>query len=243
MQRAFLLLCLATPLAIGQTQPNTKLPVVAHRRVPGTYCELAQAGTLQVNDSDVIVHVTESGENLYPSALSRSFGFLEYAPSDLSSDDLENALYAARDAGFQLQVGHAASIQVLPAMQPAKSMPDVACVDLKSARETLESQPVPEQIYNAASKDVTPPEKVSGTEPKYPEKARRRGIQGDVAVSFILKEDGTPSYIFVAESLDPDLDESAIEAVRGWRFKPATREGHPAAAAIMVKVHFELYMR
>jgi TonB family protein len=242
MQRLLILFSLFSLMAVGQTQPNTDLPVVAHRRVPGTYCELAQVGTLHVNDSGVVVHVTESGENLYPSALSHSLGFVEYAASDLSSDDRENAFYAARDAGFQLRVGHPASIQVLPTMQLVNSMPDVSCVDLKSAQKTLESQPVPEQIYNAGSKDVTPPEKTAGDQPTYPRNARRRGLQGDVAISFILKEDGSPTYIFVAESLDPELDESAMDAVRGWRFKPAVKDGRPVAAAISVKVHFGLYM-
>lgn len=243
MRRVPALLLWISWLASGQAQLSSDLPVVAHRRVPETYCELLESGTLHLADSGIVLRIWGSRDDLHPTAFSHSLGFLEYSPDDLSGDDRENTFYAARNAGFQLQVGQPASIQMLPSMQPVKSMVDVPCADLKSAQKTLESQPVPEQIYNSGSKDVTPPEKIAGGQPKYPENARRRGVQGDVAISFILREDGTPTYIFVAESLDSELDESAIEAVRGWRFKPAIKDGHPVAAAITVKVHFGLYMR
>ena len=39
----------------------------------------------------------------------------------------------------------------------------------------------------------------------------------------------------------PDLDESAMEAVRRWRFEPARRHGEPVAEdAVLLPVVFQL---
>jgi protein TonB len=37
------------------------------------------------------------------------------------------------------------------------------------------------------------------------------------------------------------LDEKALDAVRTWRFLPATLDGQPVAAQIAVEVDFRLY--
>jgi TonB family protein len=42
----------------------------------------------------------------------------------------------------------------------------------------------------------------------------------------------------VARSLGFGLDEKAIEAVRQWRFKPATKNGVPVAAPATIEVRF-----
>jgi TonB family protein len=39
------------------------------------------------------------------------------------------------------------------------------------------------------------------------------------------------------------LDEKAIEAVKQYRFNPATFEGHPVPAQINIEVNFRLYRR
>jgi protein TonB len=37
-----------------------------------------------------------------------------------------------------------------------------------------------------------------------------------------------------------DLDESAMEAVRRWRFDPARRDGTPVAVWVLIPVEFKL---
>jgi TonB family protein len=36
-------------------------------------------------------------------------------------------------------------------------------------------------------------------------------------------------------------DEKALEAVKTWRFKPATKDGKPVATQLVVGVDFHLY--
>jgi len=57
----------------------------------------------------------------------------------------------------------------------------------------------------------------------------------------VVGKDGRPYNIRVGQSLGMGLDEQAIEAVRNWRFRPATFNGQPVATQIAVQVDFHLY--
>jgi protein TonB len=111
---------------------------------------------------------------------------------------------------------------------------------LEAARQTLASEPLPELSRDPIA-HKTPPQTVKQILPQYSQRARWDGIQGHVVVTLLLKEDGTPTYIFVARSLDLDLDKNAIDAVRKWQFTPAQIDGHPIPAWINVDVDFHLY--
>ncbi len=60
-------------------------------------------------------------------------------------------------------------------------------------------------------------------------------------LKIVVGDDGTVGSAAVFESFDHDLDAKAIEAVKQWKFEPATRKGVPVAVELMVKVDFRLY--
>jgi protein TonB len=78
--------------------------------------------------------------------------------------------------------------------------------------------------------------------PRYPESARRRGIEGTVLLKMRITAQGRVEDVQVVRSTGyPELDESAIEAVRRWRFEPARRNGAPVAEeAVLLPVMFQL---
>jgi len=225
--------------AIGQT-PSPGLPVIAHRRIPHTYCELLEKGTLFLSDEHPVLELAGSKQILHSSAFSFGLGFVEYDAYGLSGDEIEDIFYAARNAGFQMQTGRPQSALGLPTLEAAKSKPDETCTDLEGARKALDADPVPEHTYNSGTKGITPPRNINETQPSYPVGARSRGIQGDVVLTLIVHDDGQSAHIFVSRSLDPDLDQSAIEAVQRWRFEPALKDGLAVAVVVNVDVHFEL---
>ena len=49
--------------------------------------------------------------------------------------------------------------------------------------------------------------------------------EGTVAVTMIVDETGVPTELAVVESAGPVLDRAVLDAVRGWRFEPATKGG------------------
>ena len=79
--------------------------------------------------------------------------------------------------------------------------------------------------------------------PEYSEEARRAGTQGIVVLHLVVDAQGGPHNVRVIRSLGMGLDEKAIEAVRQYRFNPATYEGHPVPVQINIEVNFRLYRR
>jgi TonB family protein len=74
----------------------------------------------------------------------------------------------------------------------------------------------------------------------YTDDARRRAIEGDVALEIVIKRDGSVGQVRVLQSLGGGLEQKAIEAVRQWRFAPATRHGAPVDVVVEVSVGFKL---
>ena len=77
--------------------------------------------------------------------------------------------------------------------------------------------------------------------PHYPESARRQRVEGTVLLKMRITEQGQVEDVQVERSAGhPELDESAIEAVRRWRFEPARRNGEPVAILVTIPVVFKL---
>ncbi|MBM3985576.1 MAG: energy transducer TonB, partial [Planctomycetes bacterium] len=72
----------------------------------------------------------------------------------------------------------------------------------------------------------------------------RRGLEGLVVVRVRVLADGTAGTAEVGESSGHDsLDQAALEAVAGWRFSPALRDGVPVEQDLEVPVRFRLVGR
>jgi protein TonB len=72
---------------------------------------------------------------------------------------------------------------------------------------------------------VTPPRRVTGTPAPYPALARRVRLTGTVTVSMIVSEHGEPLEPTIEESGGPILDKAVLDAVKGWHFEPARKNG------------------
>jgi len=88
---------------------------------------------------------------------------------------------------------------------------------------------------------MTPPRAILAPDPDYPDAARRAKKQGTVVLRCIVGEDGLVRDAQVKTSLRGDLDASALQAVREWKFEPATKDGKPVAVQVNVEVTFRLY--
>jgi TonB family protein len=88
---------------------------------------------------------------------------------------------------------------------------------------------------------IVPPKILVATDPNYSDEARKKGIEGSVQVAFILGKDGEPHDVIVKRSLGHGLDGEAVNAVKKWRFQPATRDGKPVETKMQVEVSFRLY--
>lgn len=77
--------------------------------------------------------------------------------------------------------------------------------------------------------------------PKYPPESQAAREHGTVILSVEINAAGRPESLKVEKSSGyPRLDRAAVEAVRQWRFKPATREGQAVPARVNIPVLFKL---
>jgi TonB family protein len=86
--------------------------------------------------------------------------------------------------------------------------------------------------------DITAPFVVAKVNPVYTEEARLAKLEGSVLLSLVVGADGKPSDMQVARPLGLGLDESAIENVRAWQFKPGARNGTPVDVVVNEEVFF-----
>ena len=102
---------------------------------------------------------------------------------------------------------------------------------------------------SAAQDSFTPMSLITRANPVYPDECRKRGIEAVVHVGFMVSEQGTVAQILQVRtkfdrSLTRHLDrhrlrrfrhlfeDSALDAVRQFKFEPATRNGKPMASRI-----------
>ena len=85
-----------------------------------------------------------------------------------------------------------------------------------------------------------PPRPTYTPDPTYTEQARQKHKQGTVVLDVIIGADGLPRDVRVTQSLGEGLDEKAIEAVKQWRFAPATYRDKPVPVRIGVQMNFSL---
>jgi TonB family protein len=77
-------------------------------------------------------------------------------------------------------------------------------------------------------------------EPEYSDNARLEKIQGIVRLNIIVGTDGRVHDPIVVKSLEPSLDSHAIDAVKRWKFAPATKDGKPTAIEMTLEVEYRL---
>lgn len=84
------------------------------------------------------------------------------------------------------------------------------------------------------------PRLIHAPPPDYPRDALRAGISGEVVIRIDVGVDGVPASMeIVRSSRNRSLDRAALQAVRKWRFAPATRNGTPIAVSVQQTVSFD----
>ena len=118
-------------------------------------------------------------------------------------------------------------------------------VELRNVRIGVPQSPVErpdglmtfEQVKKAGGRLPTVAREVK---PSYTAEAMRRKVQGIVLLEIVVLPDGSIGGVGVVRSLDPDLDQSAIAAVKAWKFKPGLLNGKAISVLAQVEMTFTL---
>jgi protein TonB len=87
-----------------------------------------------------------------------------------------------------------------------------------------------EQIYTIGG-DVSPPKLIYKVDPKV-------AGTGTVLLELVVSSKGLTRDLRVIESVGKELDRSAMEAVKQWRFEPGRKSDKPVAVRVTVEIRF-----
>jgi TonB family protein len=76
--------------------------------------------------------------------------------------------------------------------------------------------------------------------PVYPAGAKQARLQGTVELNAVVSKEGVPVELQVIRSPGEELSQSALEAVRQWRYRPVLLNGNPVEIVTDVIVNYTL---
>lgn len=81
----------------------------------------------------------------------------------------------------------------------------------------------PDDLLSLASKNFTQPKCLYCPIPPFVIDGQLNPRSGRVILMALITTDGRPTHIRIAFSLSPDRDKQAVQAVKDWKFKPASK--------------------
>jgi TonB family protein len=103
---------------------------------------------------------------------------------------------------------------------------------------TVDTSAAPRKTSAAAR--FTPVEILSKPKPAYTDEARQKEIEGEVLLDMQFSASGEARVLRMVRGLGYGLDENAVAAASGIRFRPATRDGEAVDSAAVVHIVFQL---
>ncbi|NJA04658.1 energy transducer TonB [Methylococcaceae bacterium WWC4] len=123
----------------------------------------------------------------------------------------------------------AAETQPTPVTAPANPSPSVT----QTTSTATQAEPFTEANFRANY--------AHNPKPEYPMIAKSRGWQGKVLLKVQVSAEGLADAVAVEHTSGHEvLDDSAVEAVKQWKFIPAKRGETPVASSVIVPIIFTL---
>ena len=89
-------------------------------------------------------------------------------------------------------------------------------------------------------KNFLPPHLDKKVQPTYPENERMSHHQGTVWLYATVGKDGAIQHLQVISGVSPELNNSAMDAVRKWKYTPYERCGKPVEGDTLISINFSL---
>jgi len=108
------------------------------------------------------------------------------------------------------------------------------------------TNPEATSVFYTVGGDVAAPVPIYRPEPPYTQQAKKDKIQGAVVTEVMVDANGNvvnvkPTAVSLSRNLSDGLDQSAIDTLRNWKFKPGTRKGKPVPVKVTVEVAFRIF--
>ena len=87
--------------------------------------------------------------------------------------------------------------------------------------------------------DVKPAKLLKSVPPVYPEMARNQHLSGNVQIDALIDPDGNVSSMKVLSG-PTLLHQSALNALKQWKYQPAELDGKPTSMHLTVTIQFRV---
>ncbi|NDV62602.1 TonB family protein [Puniceicoccales bacterium CK1056] len=84
---------------------------------------------------------------------------------------------------------------------------------------------------------------LDGNQPTYPEELRFSGEDGVVKIRATIDTEGDVSESSIVSATHDAFGEAALEAVKGWKFSPAMKDGKAVSQTVVIPVLFKLSIK
>ena len=128
---------------------------------------------------------------------------------------------------------------VKPLPKPLVPNPAATSKPIAEENKTPPPEPTPEkQEATEAKSDSHGAIIISQTIPKIPDDLRKEVYSSSAVARFHVAADGSTTVELLTPSQNPRLNRFLLEALKTWRFAPATDNGNPVASTFDIRVHF-----
>ncbi len=164
---------------------------------------------------------------------------------------VDHDYYAFRANDGSLAFVRSADVDLVPpdprrpviVAEPAKALKDLQIADLSGSTtpppSTEGGETEAEPAVRAAAEEE-PAVLSSKADPRYPEAARRAGVEGTVVLDATIDESGTVTDLQVLRGLPLGLSEAAVDAVSRWKYRPARGRNGPVTSHKTIRIVFRL---
>jgi TonB family protein len=99
---------------------------------------------------------------------------------------------------------------------------------------------VAQDLVYRAGPQITEPKALVMPAPKYTQAAMLRRISGNVELEVDVRPDGSVGAVALVKSLWPELDESAAQTAKEWKFTPGLKDGVPVTVRTTITLTFSM---
>jgi TonB family protein len=92
----------------------------------------------------------------------------------------------------------------------------------------------------STDEEIIPPKVIHKVNPVYPEEAREAKLTGQVVCQVVVSTKGAPTELEILSATDEIFVQPTIDAIKQWRFEPATMHGKPVEVWYQLETNFSL---
>lgn len=134
-------------------------------------------------------------------------------------------------------IAHKAEVKLHAPKDSVDLTPSEPFAPLPPFRQTANGEPV----YQSGRDGVSLPSCTYMPNPPYSDNAGKAAISGAVEIEAIIATQGSLENLRILSGLPGGLNRNALNTLKTWRCKPATKDGKPVPVATTFEINFRLY--